>query len=197
MKSDRIKVPSRLVLWFFLVLWLPGAQAGEWTLKALMAQLAAVESNRVEYTEERNISLLGVPLYSAGEVLYRAPDYLKKTVREGGQGSYEIRGEQLRIEENGQVRELPLDAHPALMAFVASFRATLAGDLAALQRYYRLKLAGEPSNWTLTLIPTEPSMAAVIRDVVIHGSGAQLEQVTTREQGGDSSLLTIRGGSAR
>ena len=117
-------------------------------------------------------------------------------MREGGQGSYEIRGEQLRIDEYGQVRELPLDAYPAQMAFVASFRATLAGDLATLQRYYRLKLDGTPADWTLTLVPAEPAMAAVIREVVIRGRGAQLQQVTTREQGGDSSLLTIRGGSA-
>ena len=84
-----------------------------------------------------------------------------------------------------------------LMAFVASFRATLAGDLATLQRYYRLKLGGGPDDWTLTLIPTETAMVAVIREVVIEGSGARLRRVTTLEQGGDSSLLTIRGDSAR
>lgn len=188
---------SRLGLWLCLALWLPAAQAGEWGLQALMAQLAAVESSRVEYTEERHISLLGMPLISSGELRYQAPDYLKKTVREGGQGSYEIRGEQLRIEEYGEVRELPLDASPALMAFVASFRATLAGDLATLQRYYRLTLDGSPADWTFTLVPTEPAMATVIREVVIRGGGVQLRQVTTREQGGDSSVLTIRSDSAR
>jgi outer membrane lipoprotein-sorting protein len=183
----------RLGLWCVLLLWAGMAQAGDWSLQALMAQLAAVESRQVDYSEVRHLNLLGVPLQSRGELLYRAPDYLKKTVTEGGQGSYEIRGEQLRIEENGEVQELPLSAHPPLQAFVASFRATLAGDLTTLQRYYRLSLSGSAAAWTLTLVPTEPSMAAVIREVTIHGSGDTLQQVETLETGGDSSMMTMRG----
>ncbi len=161
-----------------------------------MGQLAEVEQSRVEFDEERRVSLLGVPLHSSGELLYRAPDYLKKSVQKGGQGSYEIHGESLRIDEPGGVRELPLDAHPALQAFVASFRATLAGDLVTLQRYYHVTFKGERSAWILTLVPRNSAMANVIREVEIRGNGTHLQEVTTLEQGGDSTLLTIRRESA-
>ena len=193
MNVSRTNIASRLAVALCLSLWLGVVQAGEWTLQALMGRLAEVESRRVGYTEERHMSMLGVPLVSAGELVYRAPDYLKKQVSEGGQGSYEIQGEQLRIEEDGEVRELPLSAHPALQAFVASFRATLAGDLATLQRFYRLSLSGSAADWTLTLVPTETSMARVIREVTIRGSGDRLLRVETLEQGGDSTVMTIRG----
>ncbi len=188
---------ARLILGLCLSLWLAGAQAGEWSLQTLMAQLAEVKQSRVDFDEERRISLLGVPLRSSGELLYIAPDYLKKIVHKGGQGSYEIDGERLRIEEDqGGEREVTLDAQPALQAFVASFRATLAGDLATLQRYYRVTFDGEAKAWVLTLVPRDKAMARVIREVEIRGKGIHLQQVTTLEQGGDSTVLTIRGDSA-
>lgn len=194
MTNGRATAASRrYAAWLALLLWSAGVQAGDWSLQTLMAQLAAVESRQVGYSEVRHLSLLGVPLQSRGELYYRAPDYLKRSVTEGGQGSYEIDGEQLRIEENGEVRELPLSTHPALQAFVASFRATLAGDLVTLQRYYTLELRGTATDWSLTLHPTEPSMSAVIREVTIHGSGNVLQRVETLERGGDSSVMTMRG----
>jgi hypothetical protein len=193
MKTGQTATSLRLGAWLLLLCYAGGAQAADWSLQTLMGQLAAVESRRVSYSEERHLSLLGVPLQSSGELIYRAPDYLKKTVDEGGLGSYEIDGDRLRIEESGEFRELPLSEHPALEAFVASFRATLAGDLLTLQRYYRLALSGSASDWTLTLVPTELSMATVIREVTIRGSGDRLHQVETLEAGGDSSTMMIRG----
>lgn len=194
--SRRAAAVWHIVFWLCLSLWSVAGQAGEWSLQVLMARLAEVEQSRVRYEEVRQISLLGVPLRSSGELWFRAPDYLKKSVYEGGQGSYEIEGERLRIEERGAVREMAIDAHPVLQAFVASFRATLAGDLATLQRYYHLSLEGGPSAWTLKLLPRSAEMASVIREITIRGSGKQLQEVFTLEPGGDSSLMTIRGDSA-
>lgn len=186
---------ARAALAAWLLLCGASVHASAWGLAQLMEQLATVESRRVGYSEVRHIELLGMPLQSSGELIYRAPDYLKKTTVQGGEGSYEIDGELLRIDSGGERRELPLDSHPALAAFVASFRATLAGDLATLQRYYRVTLEGTAEAWRLGLEPTESTMAMVVRRVVIEGSGKRLLQVETMEAGGDRSVMTIRGES--
>lgn len=165
--------------------------AADWSLQGLMQRLAAVESRHVEYREERLFGILQVPLQSHGELYYQAPDHLKKTVLEGGHGSYEIRGERVRIEQQGEAHELHLSTQPVLAAFVASFRATLAGDLDTLRRYYLLDLEGTDADWILTLTPADPSMASAIKEVTIHGSGAALRRVEILEPWGDSRVMTI------
>lgn len=191
------KVPAisyRLSFWLILLLS-PGVNAGEWSLPSLMAQLASVESRHSDYVEVRHMSLLGVPLKSEGELHFRFPGYLKKTVTKGGEGSIELLGDRLWIEQYGKVTETPLSQHPALEAFVATIRATLAGDLLTLQQYYRLTLSGSAEAWSLTLIPADASMGVVIREVIVHGSGSDLQRFETLETSGDSSVITIRGES--
>ena len=58
--------------------------------------------------------------------------------------------------------ELRLNDYPAIRAFVESIRGTLAGDLAALRRYYRVELEGTWSDWRLHLLPADQQMAELV-----------------------------------
>ena len=40
-----------------------------------------------------------------------------------------------------------------------------------MARYYRLDLEGTPEQWRLQLVPTEPAMQAVVRQIRISGRG--------------------------
>lgn len=175
-----------------LLLLLPlTLQAGSFTLSQLMALFSGVQSRSASYTEEQSLALLEVPLESHGTLTFRAPDILEKQVANGG-GSYRVAGQQLQVEQGGELRQIALDSYPALAAFVASFRATLAGDQQTLERYYKVGLEGGQGNWTLTLVPTQSDMAAVIKTITIHGSGNQIDLIETAEQSGDTSRMQLR-----
>jgi len=167
------------------------AQAVSFDLAQLMGLFSAVESRSARYTEEQTMAVLNVPLESHGTLTFRAPDTLEKRVDNGG-GSYLVEGRQLHIEQGGEQRRIALDSYPALAAFVASFRATLAGDRQTLERYYHIALDGERGDWTLTLKPKQDDMAAVIESITLHGSEDTISMIETVERSGDVSRMQLR-----
>ena len=87
--------------------------------------------------------------------------------------------------------ELRLGDYPAIRAFVESIRGTLAGDLAALRRYYRVELDGTWSDWRLHLLPSDPQMAELVLKVLIGGAGGEVRRIEILEASGDRSVMTI------
>jgi hypothetical protein len=184
------KTTSRFFLWLLLLLS-PALQAGAFELSQLMGLFSGVESRSARYTEEQTLAVLDVPLESHGTLTFRAPDTLEKTVANGG-GSYRVKGRQLTIEQGGEQRQIALDSYPSLAAFVASFRATLAGDRETLERYYHIVLQGQRDDWTLTLKPKLDDMASVIESISLHGSEDTITLIETVERSGDVSRMHLR-----
>lgn len=178
-------------LWTLLLLLPLAAQADSFTLPQLMGLFSGVERRSASFTEEQTLAVLDVPLESHGTLTFVAPDILEKEEANGG-GSYRVAGQQLLVEQGGEQRRIALDSYPALAAFVASFRATLAGDQQTLERYYKVTLAGRREDWTLTLQPTQSDMATVISSITIHGSGNNIDLIETVEQSGDTSRMHLR-----
>ncbi len=174
-----------------LLLLLPiVVQAAPITLPQLMAQFSAVESRRADYAEKQYLAMLEIPLESHGTLTFHAPDILEKISTDGG-NSYRIEGEQLQIQQNGEQHQISLNNYPALAAFVASFRATLAGDQQTLQRYYHITLSGVLNDWTLLLEPKQDEIAVIIRTITMHGSYNRVRLIETVERSGDSSQLKL------
>jgi hypothetical protein len=84
-----------------------------------------------------------------------------------------------------------LSAHPEIGAFVESIRATLAGDLPTLSRFYRITLEGGPEEWHLRLEPTDEKMREMVRSIHIDGSGRSVRGVEILEADGGRSVMTI------
>ena len=82
-----------------------------------------------------------------------------------------------------------------LWAFVESFRSTLKGDLAALQRFYRVTLEGGEQRWQLALTPRDPKMSALIESILIGGGGGRISRIEVREAQGDRSVMTVLEGA--
>ena len=53
---------------------------------------------------------------------------------------------------------LRLEDYPQVVPFVESIRATLAGDRAALEHFFRIDFEGEPAHWTLLLVPRDATI---------------------------------------
>lgn len=158
----------------------------------MMSELAKVQGAEGRFTERKYLAILTEPLVLEGTVRYRAPDYVRKEYDDPDSESYEVRGDDLIIElPDGRRRDLSIDQHPVLRAFVESYRGTLAGDLETLTRYFDLTLSGSMDDWRLRLTPRLPELAEYLDAVVMHGNGGNVFRVETFEASGDRSVMTI------
>lgn len=164
-----------------------------WGTKDLMTALAQVKHNRVSFKETKYISALKAPLVSSGVLLYQAPNRLEKRVTAPYEETTVIVDDRLMIENKTRhyKRNLDIKSNPAMAAFIDSFRATLAGDIAALERFYKIQFDGDRQQWQLTLLPREVEMGQLIRSIVIDGNDVRIARITTNEADGDRSVLTL------
>jgi hypothetical protein len=139
------------------------------------------------------MSLLSQPLRLEGTLEFRPPAYLAKHVEKPTEEHYVIDGGQVTVTKPGESEpaRLALADYPPLEAFAESLRAPLAGDLAALQRYWTPSLGGSWRHWVLGLTPLRPELATLVRSVRLEGENARLTRMTLEETGGDSSTLSF------
>jgi hypothetical protein len=161
-------------------------------LGALMRRLAERRHGEVSFVEQHFLKLLKRPTESYGELTYDAPDRLEKRTVEPKPETLTLAGDVLTVVRGDRTRTLDLKAYPALVPFIESIRATLAGDLPTLQRLFTVDFAGTVARWRLTLTPREPEVAKTVSLVRIDGADATLTTVEILETDGDRSLMTLR-----
>jgi hypothetical protein len=165
----------------------------KWDLTQLMQDLRQVKTARGRFVERKYLAILSTPLESSGTLVYIAPGRLEKHMLLPRQESLTLDGDTLLIEdkETGQRRRVVLQDQPVVRAFVESIRATLAGDLETLNRFYEVSLEGDASRWRLRLKPTEPRMRDVASEIRVSGSGTWVGVIEILDAGGDRSVMTI------
>lgn len=173
------------------------ASAQPLTAAQLMQRLSEVPASETRYTETRHSSLLKTPLTTSGRLVYRRPDHLEKHVLAPFVESTVIDGSRVTVAKDGQSakRTLTVPAGPA-QALVESLRATLAGDLAALERHFIVHVGGSASDWTMTLMPREAELSNFVLRVEIAGREARLLRMEVFEAGGDRTVTAL-GNEAR
>lgn len=196
-KAERISdtVVSMLFAWLLATASLPLVHADSSAsieLPELMRMLSEVHEAGGKFTERKYLSILSEPLVLEGRVLYRAPDYVSKEYDGQDSQSYEVRGNDVTIKSaDGRRRDLSMDEHPVLRAFVESYRATLAGDQETLNRYFALELGGHRDAWELRLTPRRPELADYLSAVIMRGRKNTVYSVETLEASGDRSVMTL------
>ena len=160
-------------------------------LDALMHELAARPSGHVTFTEVQHLAVLDRPLESSGELLYEAPDRLEKRTLSPRPETLVLAHGTLSATRGKRTRTLDLAAYPQLAPLVEGLRATLAGDRAALERLFSVRLDQDLLRWTLALAPRDAASARLVREVRISGEQADVKTVEVLQADGDRSLLTI------
>ena len=170
-----------------------GAAAADWGLEELMRSLAQVRKASASFVERKYLRILSEPLESSGTLTYSAPSRLEKNTLLPRAESMILDQDRVTLEDKArrQRRTFDLRTQPALRPFVESIRATLAGDLATLQRYYRIALDGDRDRWRLLLTPGESSMRAAVTEIRIAGGGTRVDSIEIIEPTGDRSEMTI------
>jgi hypothetical protein len=149
---------------------------------------------RTPFVELRGSAMLKAPLRIEGE--YARPDAttLVREVRVPYAETTTIRGGEATIARGDRrPRTFALSRAPELAGLQASFGALLAGDAAALQRDYRISAGGSREDWTLVLVPRDATLAANVRDITLHGRGAELRCIETRPADGELQRSLLAG----
>jgi outer membrane lipoprotein-sorting protein len=160
-------------------------------LAQLMQSLAQSHGGRASFVEKKYLNILDRPVESTGELLYLAPSHLEKRTLTPKPENMILDGQQLTIVRGKQKHTLRLQDYPQVATLVESIRATLAGDRKALERQYRLELAGSQEHWSLQLIPTDAAMVALVQRIRIAGSRDQVSSIEMVQKDGDRSVMTI------
>ncbi len=169
----------------------PGASGFD--LQQLMQRLSQVRRSTAYFSERKQLGMLSEPLDSSGTLAYVAPDKLQKNTLLPKPERVTVDGDKITIEQSGEPasRTLSLSDNPELGAFVESIRATLAGDLPALQRHYNVRLEGSLDAWQMTLEPKERRLRELVKSIRIAGRDDAIRAIDSEEADGDRSEMTI------
>jgi hypothetical protein len=168
-----------------------GAADADDGLVQLMQQLAQRQHRHADFVERQFIAILDRPLEASGELFYDAPDHLEKRTLTPRSESLILDHGELSILRGKHTYALRLRDYPQIAPLVDSIRATLAGDLPALNRTYSLTFASSVDGWTLALVPRDAKLAGVIAKIRISGASDMIRVVEIQRAGGDHSVMTI------
>ena len=169
----------------------PLVQAAPLSIAQLMAGMAKHPQGTATFTEKKFIAILDQPVESSGELLFVAPARLEKRTLKPKPETLVLDGDILAFERGQRKHVLQLKDYPEVAGMIESIRATLAGDLPALERVYQLALVGSNERWTLVLTPLDPKVGAVIARIRMEGVKDVVRSVEITQADGDSSLMTI------
>ena len=164
--------------------------ASAFSTEALMQLLAEVQSSRAQFVETRQSTMLKTPLTSSGQLVYQRPDRLEKHVQSPFVESTTIEGSRVTVSRGGPEgnRVIMLPPGGTAQALIESLRATLAGDLAALERHFNVSVSGSRNAWSMTLTPR--ATLPVVR-VDFAGADRHVQRIEVVESGGDRTVTTI------
>ncbi|RKT43445.1 LolA-related protein [Thiocapsa rosea] len=159
--------------------------------QALMQLLGHVKRAEVAYQERVESGLIDTAIATRGNLVYQAPDRIRR-VSDGGDG-FALEGDRMQLIKGNQVAdELDVSEIKPLAALVGALRATFAGDLAALQADYRLDYGTTEQTWTLDLAPRGMALSPLFQRIRIIGDGATIETIDMLEANGDRRTLQMR-----
>ena len=158
-----------------------------------MLQLSQVKESKARFVERKYLKVLKAPLELSGTLTYVRPGRLEKRTLKPKPETLIVADDKLTLENpaRNDKRVLKLQDYPVLWGFVESIRATLGGDVKALERFYRVELEGAPARWQLYLTPRDRKMNEVISLIRIDGSHARVDTIEVQEARGDRSVMKI------
>ena len=166
------------------------AQAG-FDLPQLMQQLAQHPAGKARFTEQRHSSMLEQPLQSSGRLAFEAPDTFVRETLEPRREKLAVVGNQLTLTQGTRVRTLALDATPEAALMIEAIRGTLTGNRGALERHFKVGVAGDARQWRLELTPRDARLLAQVRSIRVSGRDGVVREVEVNLADGDRSLMRI------
>jgi hypothetical protein len=177
-----------------LAAYAPLAQAqpsAAWGVGPLMQSLSQVQAASASFTETKTMAMLKTPLQTSGTLRYVAPDYVRKTVTAPMRQDFVLQSGAVTLTTGSQTQQFSLSQALPLAGLVEGVRATLAGDLPTLQRYYTIEFSGGADAWQLLLRPRDAGLRHFLSWLSIRGSGNRVTEIDTGGAGGDLTRMSV------
>lgn len=162
-----------------------------WSVAALFAEFARAPRREARFVERRFLGVLDAPIDARGELRFVPPSRLEKLTRAPARERLLVDGDTLTVERDGLVRTTTLREFPELAPIVDGLRATLGGDLAALERAFRVDSRGGAPGWTIRLVPRDASLARAVAAITLRGAAYALQVVEIEQGDGDRSVMRV------
>ena len=182
------------VLGLFLVATAPLARAQSspaWGIGPLMRSLARVQAASATFAETKTLAMLKTPLQTSGTLRYVAPDYVRKTVLAPTRQDFVLQKGVVTLTTGGRTQRFDLSEAPPLAGLVEGVRATLAGDLPTLQRYYTVALSGSADTWQLLLRPRGAGLSHFLSWLSVRGSENRVTEIDSGGARGDLTRMSV------
>jgi hypothetical protein len=156
-----------------------------------MRSLARVQAASATFTETKTLAMLKTPLQTSGTLRYVAPDYVRKTVLAPTRQDFVLRKGVVTLTTGGRTQRFDLSEAPPLAGLVEGVRATLAGDLPTLQRYYTVALSGSADTWQLLLRPRDAGLSHFLSWLSVRGSENRVTEIDSGGARGDLTRMSV------
>jgi hypothetical protein len=162
------------------------------TLAELESLLQAAAKPDVPYVETRESPWLSSPVTTRG-TLHITPKALEKRVEQPRKETWRLLED--RVEWQGasaaERKQILFGQSPALQALADVTRRAAAGDLAALERDFKVTITGDERVWSVRLQPRTPLVARQLESVELQGTGGQLRVLVVAERQGERTTTRI------
>ena len=175
------------------------AKAAEnWSVHELMQTMSQIDSFKAKFEEVKDFAFFTDAVKVSGYLSYKKPGYLKREVESPHREVTLIEDDIIHIErerkgdnDENLKQQVSVDVHPAVRTLIESIRATFAGDLEVLEKYYQLAFEGSETAWHLVLHPLQEKVIEHVRQVEIFGTGREVNKIITIEADDSESEITI------
>jgi hypothetical protein len=160
-------------------------------LTAVFASAGITPPARVRFEEARYNPLFEVPLELSGYLEYPAPGSLHKVVEAPFSEAFRIDDGNIRMQVDGEERELPAAAGRGLEAILGAIEAILSGDVAKLETIFEYELTGAEDDWSLELTPRSRRMSRQLERLTVSGTTDSVSTIVIDLHDGERHVMEI------
>ncbi len=162
------------------------------TLATVMQRMQPKSAVKIAYQETRYLQLLEKPWKASGYLYALVPDVLVKEqqipVREimGASGNQMVYYDPVNdVRNRGEMA-----SDDPLSLNVAAFKALVTGDLALLEKMYRVAFSANPQQWQLILTSHE-HIDTSIKVIITGPAGQQAQKIVVHQPDGDRNEFIL------
>lgn len=173
---------------------LGGKQQRPATEAALFRAFAQIKGLSADYTEEKFLSLLAVPLKSKGQLHFMQPGYLSRIVLAPEKSKLTITDSELRMAGKDGEEVIDLRQSDRVRLFVTSLVQVFQGNQKALQKHYRIRYTPKLDDfhvWQLELQPRKKPLTQIMKRLVLVGRDKTVTHIELHEPNGDRTITKI------
>ena len=167
-------------------------QVTDFTLNGLLETFSFYSQYSAHFSESKKMDFLEINLEIEGELIFKKPNYLKRTSEPPYEEIIEIKGDQVTLKRKDKaVKIIDLKQYPAIESFVAVYRSILSGNHRQLEKHYVVELSGTQENWRLELKPKNNKLQQWFTEIILFGQENKINIIEFYDINGDKTLIKL------